>query len=185
MKKCKACKSEIDPKATRCPKCGADQRIWFAKHPILTVILILIMFGMMGGIANSDKSGSTTSTKTGGNSQNNTTTQPTQQPAIVVDAKTLVGEFDKNKLSADEKYKGKLVQTTAYISNISGGDFGDYYLVLKPSSDQYYFGTNIQAFFKDKTALTSLSKEQKVTIQGTMGEMSIGQVIMKDCSIIK
>lgn len=184
MKKCKACKSEIDSKATKCSKCGADQRIWFAKHPILTVILVLVLIGIFGSASNGGKNGSTPPTQAG-TSQNNGTTQQAQESAMIVDAKTLVGEFDKNKLSADEKYNGKLVQTTAYISNISGGDFGDYYLVLKPSSDQYYFGTNIQAFFKDKTALTTLSKEQKVTIEGTMGEMSIGQVIIKDCSIIK
>jgi hypothetical protein len=182
MKKCKACKSEIDPKATKCPKCGADQRIWFRKHPILTVILALILVGIIGSAAGGGKGNSPSQSTS--NNKVQATTQPAQQ-ATVVDAITLVGEFDKNKLAANEKYKGKFVQTAGYISNISGGDLGDYYLVLKPKADQYYFGTNIQAFFKDKSVLTSLSNGEKVTIQGTMDEMGLGEVVIKDCSVVK
>jgi len=183
-KQCKACKSEIDAKATKCPKCGADQRIWFARHPIITVILVLILVGIVAGAANGGKGSSSTQPATGSN-QAQATVQPTQQ-ATVVNATTLVGEYDKNKLAANQKYTGKLVQTTGYISNISGGDFGsNYYIVLHPSAGQGYFGTDIQAFFKDKTVLTSLSNGDKVTIQGTMGDMSIGSVVINDCQVIK
>ena len=181
MKKlCKACKSEIDPKATKCPKCGADQRSWFRKHPILAVILALILLGIIGGAMGGGKSGSPT--QTSGNNQ--ATTKPAEQ-AIVIDAKTLVGEYDKNKLTAQDKYTGKLVQTTAYINNISSDITGNYFLSLNPTNDQYYFGTTIQCFFADKSQLTSLEKTQKVMIQGTMQDMSLGIVEMKDCSIVK
>jgi hypothetical protein len=144
------------------------------------VILGIVVISVIGSVAGGGKN-SPSQTSQGGKTE--ATTHPVEP--TIVDATTLVGEYDKNKLSADEKYKGKLVQTTGYISNISGGDLGDYYLVLKPKNDQYYFGTNIQAFFKDKSMLTSLSNGDKVTIQGTLGEMSIGQVIMKDCSVVK
>lgn len=44
MKKtCKACKSQIDAKATKCPKCGTDLRSWFARHPILTILGLLLI----------------------------------------------------------------------------------------------------------------------------------------------
>ena len=148
MKKlCKACKSEIDPKATKCPKCGADQRSWFRKHPVLTVIIALFL---LGGIASAAKGGkgNSTSTQPVANNQAQATTQATAQPtkqAIIVNATTLVGEYDKNKLSAQDKYTGKLVQTTAYINNISSDVLGSYYLSLNPSNDQYYFGTIICA----------------------------------------
>ena len=179
-KQCKASKGEIDTKATKCPKCGADQRIWFARHPILTVILALILIGIVSSAANSGKGSSQSS-----NSQAQATVQPVQQ-ATIVDATSLIAEYDKNKLAANQKYTGKLVQTSGYISNISGGDLGsDYYIVLKPTNDQYYFGTDIQAFFKDKTVLTTLSNGQKVTIQGTMGDMTLGSVVVNDCSVVK
>lgn len=48
MKICKSCKKEIDDKASKCPHCTSDQRIWFAKHPLLTVILILVVFSFIG-----------------------------------------------------------------------------------------------------------------------------------------
>jgi len=187
MKKlCKACKSQIDPKATKCPKCGADQRIWFRRHPILTVILALILIGAIGGAANGSKSSSTSQPATGGQTQATAqaTSKPTQQ-ALVVNATTLVGEYDKNKLSAQDKYTGKLVKTTAFINNISSDVLGSYYLSLNPSNDQYYFGTSIQCYFADKSQLTSLAKGQQVTVQGTMQDMSLGIVEMKDCSVVK
>jgi hypothetical protein len=190
MKKCKACKSEIDSQATKCPRCGADQRSWFRRHPILTVILALILIGIIGGAVGGNKNNSSpqpTQTANNTQAQNNpqVTPQATQQPTIV-DATTLIGEFDKNKLAANDKYTGKLVQTTGYISNISGGDLGgDYYIVINPSAGQDYFGTDIQAFFKDKTVLTTLSNGDKVTVQGTMGDMTLGSVVINDCSVVK
>ena len=60
MKECKACKSEIDSKATKCPKCGADQRTWFRRHPVLTVILALIILGIIIGLTGKKDQGSNT-----------------------------------------------------------------------------------------------------------------------------
>ena len=187
MKKCKSCQKEIDPKAKKCPYCQTDQRGWFAKHPILTVLLILFIIGMISS-AGSKKEGSATSKSGSATSETSSSIQTEAKPTAapeVVEAKALVGEFDKNKLAAQEKYTGKIVQTTAVVKNISGGSFGDYYLSLAPTSEQYYFGTTIQCFFKDKKELTALANGQSVTVMGTMQDMSIGIVEIKDCSLIK
>jgi len=42
-KKCPFCKEEINKNATKCPKCQADLRNWFSKHPILTIFLLLFL----------------------------------------------------------------------------------------------------------------------------------------------
>lgn len=181
MKKCKSCHAEIPAKATKCSKCGTDQRNWFRRHPILTGILVLVVIGIIGSASGGSKSNQT-STNTG-NSQ--TAQQEVKQEPTVVDATTLVGEFDKNKLSANEKYKDKLVQTTGYIKNISNDVTGSYYLSLNPNNDQYYFGTTITCYFQQKDELTSLANGQSVTVQGTMQEMTLGIVAMKDCKVIK
>ena len=124
-------------------------------------------------------------------SDNNTATtssnnQPEAKPTpIVMDAIALVGEYDKNKLAAQDKYTGKVIQTTAYVDNISQDITGNYFLSLKPSNDQYYTGTTLQCFFADKNALTSLSNGQSVSVSGTMQDMSLGIVEMKDCSLVK
>jgi hypothetical protein len=182
MKQCKACKSEIDSKATKCSKCGSDQRNWFRKHPILTVILALFVIGMIG----SSKGGSKTENSTElTNTQKSQATQQPAEQAITVDAKVLVGEFDKNKLAAQDKYTGKIVKTTAFIKNISSDILGSYYLSLNPVNDQYYFGTSIQCYFVSKDELVSLENGQKITVQGKMQDMSIGIVQMKECSVVK
>lgn len=190
MKKCKTCREEIDQKATKCPKCGTDQRGFFRKHPIITGILVLFLIGLIasaGGGKNSS-SGSSESSNKEATTKTEPTTKPTEQaPAKpeIVTASVLVADYDKNKLSADEKYKDKLVQTTAYIKNISSDITGQYYLALNPTNDQYYFGTSLQCFFKDKAELTSLANGQAITIKGTMDEMSLGTIILRDCAVIK
>jgi hypothetical protein len=61
MKKCKSCQTEIDNKAKKCPHCQTDQRNWFAKHKILTVILALVLIGMVSS-SGSKNAGTTTNT---------------------------------------------------------------------------------------------------------------------------
>ena len=69
MKKCKSCQTEIDSKANKCPHCQADQRNWFAKHKVLTVILVLILIGVVSSSGNKGggSNSSSSSTKTESN----------------------------------------------------------------------------------------------------------------------
>lgn len=180
-KKCKSCQSEIDAKAKKCPKCRADQRGWFKRHPILTGLLILFVIGIIGSAGGSKNSSTTQKSDTAKASEQK---EEAQQPTVV-DATALIGEFDKNKLSANDKYKDKLVQTTGYIKNISNDVTGQYFLSLNPNNDQYYFGTTIACYFKEKGDLTSLSNGESVTVQGTMSEMTLGIVPMMDCKVVK
>ncbi len=189
MKKCKSCQTEIDGKASKCPHCQADQRGWFRKHPILTVLLVLFVIGLFGmasggGSKNSTQPTSQPSTVSGSQSPAVQPTEVVQQPTIV-GATALIAEYDKNKLAANDKYKGKLVQTTGYIKNISSDITGKYYLSLEPTGEQYYFGTTMACYFNDKAELTSLANGQSVTVQGTMEEMTMGIVAMKDCKVVK
>jgi hypothetical protein len=48
-KKCKFCQSEIDTNAKKCPKCQADLRSWFSRHPIITAIALIIATPMILG----------------------------------------------------------------------------------------------------------------------------------------
>jgi len=72
MKKCKSCQSEIDDKAKKCPKCQADQRNWFAKHKILTGILVIILIVIISSSSGNKNKGTNTVTTQG---SNNKTTQ--------------------------------------------------------------------------------------------------------------
>jgi hypothetical protein len=46
-KKCSHCKLDIDSKATRCPHCQSDLRSWINRHPIGTIILLIVFVPMM------------------------------------------------------------------------------------------------------------------------------------------
>lgn len=64
MKKCKSCKSDIDSKATKCPHCREDQRIWFRRHPILSFLIFLlitpfILAGVTGSPSQNNNGGTT------------------------------------------------------------------------------------------------------------------------------
>lgn len=40
---CKYCKNEINQGATICPHCKKDLRSWWRKHPIMTLLIVLII----------------------------------------------------------------------------------------------------------------------------------------------
>ena len=52
--KCPACGQEI-AKGAKCPHCGHDSRSFFAKHKIITVLLVLIVIGAIGSALGSRK----------------------------------------------------------------------------------------------------------------------------------
>jgi len=54
LKTCKECGKEISSSVAKCPNCGKDQRNWFMRHKVLTVILVLIVIGIIGGAGGSD-----------------------------------------------------------------------------------------------------------------------------------
>lgn len=165
------------------------------KWILVSAVLVLFVIAFIVDRTGSGKSDNPASTPAAAAASSDSQ-QPSQEPspepsqkaeatAIVVEATDLVGEYDKNKLAAQDKYTGKLVQTTGYIKNISNDFSGNYYLALDPVKKDYYFGTTLQCFFKDKSELTSLENGQSVTVQGKMDDMSIGTVILKECQLIK
>ena len=46
MKICKSCRLDIDEHATKCPNCLTDQRNWFFRHPILSVVSIVFFVSL-------------------------------------------------------------------------------------------------------------------------------------------
>jgi hypothetical protein len=177
QKKCKQCKTDIDEKATKCPNCKGDQRNFMGRHPILVVIFAIIgIFAFMGMIGGQKDKGGLSAGVT-----KNTTVNPATLPAIEVDTLTFIGDFDKNQLAAEEKYKDKKVKMTAYIKNISEDIGGAFFLSLTPSSDKYYFGTTVKCTFQNKSALTSLENGQQVTVEGIVKEQSLGIISVHDC----
>jgi hypothetical protein len=64
LKECKECGQEISSSANKCPKCGKDQRNFFMRHKIISIMGLLIIFGFIGLLNGGGENSSTTVDKT-------------------------------------------------------------------------------------------------------------------------
>ena len=179
MKKCKACQKDIDDKAKKCPHCQTDQRNWFARHPIMTGLLGLIIlvavvsaFGASGKKDSNQASDSQTTSVAG--------EEKPKVEAMKINARELVDEFDANQVAAESKWKNKAVEFSAEVSNItdSGLQFA------KIGATKEFSLTSISCRISDKQQLLSLKNGQTVTVQGVVGGQSLGIIEVNDCKVI-
>lgn len=73
MTSCKVCGKEIAKGIKVCPNCGKDQRNFFMRHKILSIIIGVAIIGGIGSMGNDTKS-NTPTTGTSTNSTNSTST---------------------------------------------------------------------------------------------------------------
>lgn len=193
-KKCPKCGEEVQSSAKVCKHCKADLRNWFAKHKVLTGILVFIIIGIIGSVGGdkSTKTANTTSdTKTDTASENKATpvaetkqAEPQQQaPQITVTSATLSKEYSENEVSADAKYKDKLLEVSGKIVSISNGTF-DNEMVVKLSDGQYDIsGAMCYMKTSERDKVLTFKKGQQVTLIGTGNSATIGSPMLKDCVI--
>lgn len=153
---------------------------WFARHKILTGILVIVIVGMIG-----KSSGGSSST--GSSTTSSPTPQATQEISYEkVDTKAMIGEFDANQLSAESKYKDKYVEFRGVIKNISEDIASNPYLSIEPpSAGDYYMGTTIKCSFKSKDALMNVQNKQTVTLRGQVKSQTLGIISLDKCSIVQ
>ena len=120
MKKCKSCQTEIDDKAKKCPHCQSDQRDWFAKHPILTVFLVLFMisfFRVFSASGDNDKNTTTIEpTKTKVIPTSVPKVEPTSAPTVIKPAETNTPKTQESSVPAE--YKSALAQASSYANTM-------------------------------------------------------------------
>jgi hypothetical protein len=187
MKKCPKCQKEIDQKASKCPFCQSDLRSWFRRHPILTVLLVLIGLGIVGSIAGGGKSSTSSNSTTGSATANSGETkklEPTTVEVMKVDAKAFMAEFDSNQLRAEEMYKDKVVELTAVVKNISEDIIGSPFLSLEPQGAEFSMAS-IKCIFAQKAQITSVEKGSMVTVQGKVSDQSLGIIQLNNCSLVQ
>ncbi len=115
MKKCKSCKGEIDAKATKCSKCGTDQRNWFGRHKILTGILVVIVVFIIIG-ASGSKNDATNTNSTASNSQTASPSSKTEPTATNA----------KKQPEVPTEYKSALNKATTYANTMHMSKVGVY-----------------------------------------------------------
>lgn len=193
MKVCKVCGKEIAKKTKKCIHCGADQRNFFARHKILTgvlVIVVLIIIASLGGDADPNSKDATKQDKSGGDSVESSVTSEEDsdeqsknvEEIIAIAAKQLQDEYDANEVRADKEYKGKMAEVTGVVESIDVM-FGQTSVLLTGGGD--FEITGVQCFFKDEQEIEKveeLNKGDEITIIGKVGGKSVN-VHLEDCKI--
>lgn len=132
MKICKSCKKEIDDKAKKCPHCTTDQRIWFARHPILTVILTLVVIGVVES-GKGEKSQSTNSSSSTPTTNQATKTEDKKAEVKIFGINEEVVDKDlaftvtsvSKKQSLGSSYSKKTAQGIYYVITVKITNKGD------------------------------------------------------------
>ncbi|MEK9143195.1 MAG: Ltp family lipoprotein [Patescibacteria group bacterium] len=117
MKKCKACQTEIDSKATKCPHCQTDQRSWFRKHPILTIILGLFVLSLTGSAGKGGSSSTATPTAPAKTAETASNPVATVQPTAISENK---------QANVPAEYKSALNKATSYANTMHMSKRGVY-----------------------------------------------------------
>ena len=177
MKKCKSCQTEIDDKAKKCPHCQADQRNWFAKHPILTVIITLVVISIFGSSGGGKSSTSNTPVE---QNENQLQSVKPEVTAEEVNATKFADEFDANQVAAETKWGGKLIEFSAKISNIT-----DYGISFNNVSSKDFLGATISCNIVDKQQLMSLKNGELATVRGVVDKQSFGTIEIDDCQVVE
>lgn len=113
LTKCKTCGEEIAKGIKKCPKCGANQRNFFMKHKVISVIGILVILGIIGSITGNNSKSNYGQTGKDANTQQTSTksttdTKQQEKPKYEI--------LDHKMITGDDGVK----YVTGHIKNNSG-----------------------------------------------------------------
>lgn len=150
---------------------------------VLAIALIVVWTMVIGGVAaETSKTLDDMSGKT-----KTVISKDYSKPEFILSSEALYKEYKANEVSADSKYKNKIIQISGVIENIGKDVMGKPYVIL--AGEGVIEGLNgIQCFFNEDQAgdFANLQKGQNVTIIGKCDGMMLGiNLGFKDCIIKK
>lgn len=74
---------------------------------IIVLIALVVIIGMMSGGDNNNQP-----------ANNTVETATLDEPPIVVSAREIASDYDDNKVAADQKYKGKILEVSGIVASI-------------------------------------------------------------------
>ena len=193
MVKCKACGKEI-AKGTKCVGCGKDQRNFFMKHKVLTVILTLIILGGIGSAMGGDEEVATTAAKTTTTDTakaKTTTEKPAEKPVEKkvevakpvalpkITSIALIKAYTANEVRADQTYKNKEYEITGQVYSVAVV-FGSTVVALSDGSDFSLTNVSCTIDKEDVAKVAKIDKGDTVTITGKITGQSI-DIGVDDC----
>jgi hypothetical protein len=114
------------------------------------------------------------------NQKSNGTEISTKEPSFTVSANKLYSDYKSNGVSADVKYKGKVIKVIGVVNNIDRDLMDNIYVTLKGDK---YFG-DIQCFFSEDYVgkASKLYKGKRITVKGIC-DGKLMNVMLNDCVI--
>lgn len=172
LKSCKECGKEISSNAKKCPSCGKDNRSFFIKHKIISIIGILVILAAVGSGMNGNKN----------EPANAPVVAEQKEKVIEVDYRKLHKDYMDNAIKADSIYKDKLLRLTGTVSSIDREISGESYVtfdieVLK----------NVRITFKkeEESKVAELKKGQKIAVEGMCKGTILSTTVALSDSILK
>lgn len=156
---------------------------WVKKHKVLTVIIVFILLAVLGSFVEEEPK-SQVATNNSPTEQN--TAPVNTEPSVTTTVKVITNDFENNSIGAKAKYANKLVRVSGKAGSIDEDLFGNPYILIYDITDQYEVN-GVQCFVgrNNTETLLSASKGDKVSVQGTISDDFILNVLMNDCSLVQ
>ena len=166
IKRCKECGEEVSSSAKACPKCGKDQRNFFKKHPIISVIGIVIILGVILGAGGSSQSEPKNTLNNGTNTDNTQTPVKTEfvvgeiyeDESIAIKFVSKNNNFTNYSKYADVKKGYKVIEAVFEVENVGVSDLFVSTLDFECYADGYACN---EFYYVDETLSATLSAGKK------------------------
>ena len=98
---------------------------------------------------------------------------------IEITARQLYAAYDANEVSADAKYRGRLLEITGIITKIGKDAFGNPYVEIATQNEF----SGVVAAFDSVDAVISLKKGYKLVARCRGAGMALGSPALDDCAV--
>lgn len=172
---CKECKHQVSDSAKVCPSCGKKISptlgVFYWAAIIFTALLVI---GTAPGKHNEDDS------KSALNSASNKSIAQEQVMRVAIDK--ILSDYESNEISADNTYKGKLIQVSGIVGDIKKDITNSLYVTIG-TGEQFQLPV-VQAFFDNakSSQLAELQKGQQVTVVCRVNGLMMN-VLVKNCAL--
>lgn len=162
---------------TAIPKTGTNRSLLLIGGIGCGGFLLLFMCCGVLGLAINGGSG------TSSTSSSKTIAEAPAEEIISISANQLFAEYDANDIAADKKYKGRILEVSGSVGDISRDILDNIYVTLKTGEYKLF---SIQCFFADnfEDRAAELRPHQFLWIRGRC-DGKFGNVMLKDCIIVE
>ena len=158
------------------------KKAWYKKWWVITigVIILISIIGSFGEDTDKKQPAQEKEQKTA-------ETKPAEPeklvPQIAVTSAVISKEYSENEVSADAKYKGKIIEVSGKVTGVDNG-ITDNEMIVRLSDGEYDF-SGLMCYMKEseKDKVLTLKKGNQVTLIGKGDSATIGSPILRDCFV--